>query len=251
MTENTRELRISPLLGLPELSQGDELGRLIANASSPATDDVVVISQKAVSKIEGRVRSLSEVEPGERALALARELDKDPEVVELVLAESTRIVRAERGVLITETNEGWVCANAGIDASNLAEGQVSLLPLDADASARRIRAEIAAASGASPAIVIADSFGRAWRVGQADIAIGCAGIAPLADWRGRQDRQGGELSATLIAIADELASAADLARDKDSGAPGAVISGLGDLVTGDDGPGAGRLRRAAVDDLFR
>ncbi len=247
----TRELRIRPLSGLPELREGDELGRLLADAASPAAEEVVVISQKAVSKVEGRVRSLSEVEPGERALALAAELDKDPALVELVLAESARVVRAERGVLITETTEGWVCANAGIDSSNLAEGEVSLLPIDGDASARRIRGEIEAASGSAPAVVIADSFGRAWRVGQADIAIGCAGIEPLADWRGRRDRQGIELSATLIAITDELASAADLVRDKDSGVPGAVIAGLGDLVTRDDGPGAGPLRRAAEEDLFR
>lgn len=247
----TRELRIRPLTGFPELTEGDELGRLIADTAAPATDDAVVISQKAVSKVEGRVRRLDEVEPGERALELASELDKDPALVELVLAESARVVRAERGVLITETKGGWVCANAGIDASNLDQGQVSLLPVDGDASARRVRGEIAAASGATPAVVIADSFGRAWRVGQADIAIGCAGIAPLADWRGRRDRQGGELSATLIAIADELASAADLTRDKDSGAPGAVVSGLGDLVTADDGPGAGPLRRPADEDLFR
>jgi coenzyme F420-0:L-glutamate ligase / coenzyme F420-1:gamma-L-glutamate ligase len=247
----TRELRIRPLKGLPELREGNELGRLIVESAAPAADEVVIIAQKAVSKVEGRVRRLSDVEPGERALELARKLDKDPALVELVLTESARVVRAERGVLITETSAGWVCANAGIDSSNLSDGQVSLLPVDGDASARRIRAEIAAASGASPAVVVADSFGRAWRVGQADIAIGCAGIAPLADWRGRRDSQGGELSATLIAIADELASAADLARDKDSAAPGAVISGIGDLVTADDGPGAGPLRRAAEEDLFR
>lgn len=247
----TRELRIRPLTGLPELREGDELGGLIADAASPEADEVVVISQKAVSKVEGRVRLLADVEPSERARELATELDKDPAMVELVLAESERIVRAERGILITETTGGWVCANAGIDASNLGEGQVSLLPVDGDASARRIRGEIAAASGTSPAVVIADSFGRAWRVGQADIAIGCAGVTPLADWRGRKDRQGNELSATLIAIADEIASAADLVRDKDSGAPGAVISGLGELVIADDGPGAGPIRRAAEEDLFR
>jgi coenzyme F420-0:L-glutamate ligase / coenzyme F420-1:gamma-L-glutamate ligase len=246
-----RDLRIRPLTGLPELREDDELGRLIAESASAAADDVVVISQKAVSKVEGRIRLLADVEPGERASQLAAELGKDPAMVELVLAESARVVRAERGVLITETKAGWVCANAGIDTSNLEEGQVSLLPVDGDASARRIRGEIAAASGAAPAVVIADSFGRAWRVGQADVAIGCAGIAPLADWRGRRDRQGGELSATLIAIADELASAADLAREKDSGAPGAVISGLGDLVSAEDGAGAGPLRRPADEDLFR
>ncbi len=251
MTGITRELRIRPLTGLPELGENDELGRLIAESAAPMAEDAIVISQKAVSKVEGRVRALSEVEPGERAVELARELGKDPAIVELVLDESARVVRADRGVLITETKHGWVCANAGIDTSNLADGEVSLLPVDGDASARRIRGEIAAASGSAPAVVIADSFGRAWRVGQADVAIGCAGIDPLADWRGRQDRGGRELSATLIAIADELAAAADLTRDKDSGAPGAVISGLGDLVTAEDGPGAAPLRRPADEDLFR
>jgi coenzyme F420-0:L-glutamate ligase/coenzyme F420-1:gamma-L-glutamate ligase len=219
------------------------LGRLIAEIDAPAPDEVVVISQKAVSKVEGRVRRLAEVEAGERARELAASLDKDPAMVELVLAESARVVRAERGVLITETRGGWVCANAGIDSSNLDDGLVSLLPEDADASARRIRAEIAAACGASPAVVIADSFGRPWRLGQADIAIGCAGLDPLADWRGRSDRQGGELAATVIAVADELASAADLARDKDSGVPVAIVSGVGDLVRQDDGPGAAAQRR--------
>src|SRR3954447_11016202 len=247
----TRELHIRPLSGLPELHEGDDLGALIAGAAAPAADDVIVISQKAVSKVEGRVRRLADVEPGARAMELAGELDKDPGLVELVLSESTRIVRAERRVLITETKDGWVCANAGIDTSNLAEGEALLLPEDSDGSARRIRGEIATASGATPAVVVADSFGRAWRMGQADIAIGCAGIGPLADWRGRHDQSGRELSATLIAIADEIASAADLARDKDSGAPGAVISGLGDLVTADDGPGAGPLLRPADEDLFR
>src|SRR4051812_13960306 len=235
---STRELRIRPLIGLPELQAGDDLGRLIAEAAAPAADAIVVISQKAVSKVEGRIRSLAEIEPGERAVELARKLEKDPAVIELVLSESSRIVRAERGVLITETNAGWVCANAGIDTSNLGDGQVSLLPVDGDASARRIREEIAARSGAAPAVVIADSFGRAWRVGQADVAIGCAGIMPLADWRGRLDRSGRELSATLIAVADQLASAADLTRDKDSGVPAAIVSGLGDLISAEDGPGA-------------
>ncbi|HEX3562391.1 MAG TPA: coenzyme F420-0:L-glutamate ligase [Solirubrobacterales bacterium] len=247
----TRELRIRPLTGLPELHEGDDLGRLIADAAAPAADEVVVISQKAVSKVEGRVRLLADVEPGERALELADRLDKDPAMIELVLAESERIVRAERGILITETRGGWVCANAGIDSSNLDEGQVSLLPVDGDASARRIRSEIAGASQAHPAVVIADSFGRAWRIGQADVAIGCAGLDPVADWRGRRDQRGRELSATVIAVADQLASAADLTRDKDSGAPGAIVSGLGDLVTAEDGPGAAAVQRPAGEDLFR
>ena len=246
-----RELRIRPLTGLPELGEDDELGRLIAQVADPAGDEIVVISQKAVSKVEGRVRRLAEIEPGERARAVAAQLDKDPALVELVLAESRRIVRAERGVLITETSSGWVCANAGIDSSNLEEGLVSLLPEDGDASARRIRSEIGMASGAAPAVVIADSFGRAWRVGQSDLAIGCAGLSPLADWRGSRDQHGRELSATQIALADELASAADLVRDKDSGVPGAIVSGLGDLVIRDDGPGARALPRPAEEDLFR
>jgi coenzyme F420-0:L-glutamate ligase/coenzyme F420-1:gamma-L-glutamate ligase len=247
----SRELRIRPLTGIAELREGDELGRLIASAVAPADDEIVVISQKAVSKVEGRVRRLSDVEPSERARTMAAELDKDPALVELVLSESRRVVRAARGVLITETKGGWVCANAGIDSSNLAEGLVSLLPEDGDASARRIRGEIAAASEASPAVVIADSFGRAWRIGQADVAIGCAGLPPLADWRGSRDQHGRELSATHIALADELASAADLVRDKDSGVPGAIVSGLGHLVMPDDGPGARAIPRAAADDLFR
>ncbi len=247
----SRELRIRPLSGLPELREGDPLGRLIAEAASPSAEEIVVISQKAVSKAEGRLRRLTDVEPGPRALELAKGLGKDPALVELVLAESARVVRAQRGVLITETRAGWVCANAGIDSSNLGEGLVSLLPVDADESARRIRAELRAASGASPAVVIADSFGRAWRLGQADVAIGCAGLDPLADWRGRRDAEGHELSATVIAVADELASAADLSRDKDSRAPGAVVSGLAHLVTRDDGPGAASLRRSAAEDLFR
>jgi coenzyme F420-0:L-glutamate ligase/coenzyme F420-1:gamma-L-glutamate ligase len=246
-----RELRIRPISGLDELEEGDDLGALIVAAAAPVAGEIVVISQKAVSKTEGRVRRLADVEPGERARELAARLDKDPELVELVLSESERVVRAERGVLITETRAGWVCANAGIDSSNLDEGWVTLLPLDGDASARRIRAAIGERAGASPAVVVADSFGRAWRIGQADVAIGCAGIMALDDWRGRSDARGHELSATVIAVADEVAAAADLTRDKDSGVPGAVISGLDHLVTADDGPGASALRRPEEEDLFR
>jgi coenzyme F420-0:L-glutamate ligase / coenzyme F420-1:gamma-L-glutamate ligase len=247
----SRELRIRPIVGIPELREGDDLGGLIARECSPADDEIVVVSQKAVSKVEGRLRRLAEVEPGDRARTVAAQVDKDPALVELVLAESKRVVRAARGVLITETRAGWVCANAGIDSSNLDEGAVSLLPEDGDASARRIRGAITEASEATPAVVIADSFGRAWRIGQADIAIGCAGLPPLADWRGRQDQRGRELAATHIALADELASAADLVRDKDSGVPGAIVSGLGHLVTHDDGPGARAIPRPAEEDLFR
>ena len=196
--------------------------------------------------------ALDEVEPGREAFELAAWLGKDARVVELVLAESRRVVRAELGVLITETNGGWICANAGIDSSNLAEaGTVALLPLDADASARRLREEIEAAAGQRPAVVVADSFGRPWRVGQVDVAIGCAGIAPLDDWRGRNDRAGRELSATEVAVADQAAAAADLVRDKDAGIPAAIVRGLDRHITAEDGPGAVRMQRPAGEDLFR
>jgi coenzyme F420-0:L-glutamate ligase/coenzyme F420-1:gamma-L-glutamate ligase len=246
-----RELRIRPLAGLPEIGEGDDLGRLVAEAARPGGEEIVVLSQKIVSKAEGRLRRLAEVEPGGRARELAEKLGRDPALVELVLEESRAVLRAERGVLITETRHGWVCANAGIDASNLEPGWVSLLPLDPDQSARRIRGQIEAASDSAPAVVIADSFGRAWRIGQADVAIGCAGIAPLADWRGRRDARGTELSATLIATADELAAAADLSRDKDSDVPGAIVAGLAELISEEDGPGAAAIRRPASEDLFR
>lgn len=241
-----------PILGLPEVTVGAELGNLVAAAAEPRSDEAVVLSQKIVSKAEGRVRDLAEVQPGDRARELAERLDKDPRVVQLVLDESAAVIRAENGVLITETRGGWICANAGIDASNVPEeDSVALLPEDADASARRIRAEIREASGATPAVVIADSFGRPWRLGQVDVAIGCAGLVPLEDWRGRADAGGMELSATEVAIADELAAAADLVRDKDSGVPGAVIGGYPDVVTDEDGPGAAAIRRPAEQDLFR
>lgn len=246
-----RELRARPLAGLPEVAEGTELGRLLAESTTLAGDEIVVLSHKVVSKAEGRVRDLAAVEPGERATELAERTGKDPGLVELALQESRAVIRAEPDVLICETRSGWICANAGIDASNLPAGQVALLPLDADASARRIRAQIAEQAGASPAVLVADSFGRPWRLGQADIAIGCAGIAPLADWRGRADAGGRRLEATEIALADQIAAAADLVRDKDSRIPGAVIAGLGHLVTADDGPGAAAMQRPPTEDLFR
>jgi coenzyme F420-0:L-glutamate ligase / coenzyme F420-1:gamma-L-glutamate ligase len=245
-------IEIAPLEGLPEIAEGDALGELIADRAEVLDDDVIVVSQKVVSKAEGRIRRLREVEPGERARDLALRLDKDPALVELILAESRALIRAERGVLIVETNQGWICANAGIDASNVpGEDAVALLPADPDASARRIRAEVRAACGSSPAVVVSDSFGRPWRTGQADVAIGCAGIVPLDDWRGRTDRVGRELGATVVAIADEVVAAADLVRAKDAGMPAAVLRGLGELVTPEDGPGAAALRRPEAEDLFR
>lgn len=250
-------VELLPLAGMPEVADGDDLAALICEAAARSTigiedGDAVVISQKVVSKAEGRVRRLAEVEPGQRARALAAELGKDPRLVELALAESRRIVRAERGILITETNTGLVCANSGIDSSNVpGDDKVTLLPLDPDASARRIRAALGDAVGARPAVVISDSLGRAWRLGQAEVAIGCAGLVVLDDWRGKPDSTGRELAATVVAIADELAAAADLARDKRSQTPAVLVKGVARWRTDDDGPGASALRRPAADDLFR
>jgi len=270
----SRELRVLPVEGLPEVEEGMKLGELIAERTELEPGDILVISQKVVSKAEGRVRRLADVQPTEKARELAAKLGKEAEVVELVLSESREILRAEHGVLITETHHGFVCANAGIDASNLPEDKtVCLLPLDADASARAVRREVAnatkeknqrplrkgphrgensaSAEFSPPAVVIADSFGRAWRLGQSEVAIGCAGLIPLDDWRGRADANGRELTATAIAIADEVAAAADLVRVKDSGVPAAVVRGLGDYVTAEDGPGAAALRRPPSEDFFR
>ncbi len=234
--------------GLPEIEAGAKLGEMIAAAVEVEDGDLVVVSQKVVSKAEGRVRSLPSVIPGAEARKLAAVLGKEPALVQLILDESTEVLRAERGVLITETHHGFVCANAGIDSSNLPDGDsVCLLPEDPDASARRIRGELSPAIG----VVVADSFGRAWRLGQAEVAIGCAGLVPLDDWRGRSDASGRELEATLIAIADEAAAAADLVRAKDSRVPAAIVRGLDRFVTAEDGPGAIALRRSRDEDLFR
>lgn len=246
------ELRVVPVAGIPEVSEGMRLGELIAARAELADGDVVVVSQKVVSKAEGRLRKLSSAIPGAEARRLAAVLGKEPALVELILEESAEVLRAERGVLIVETRHGFVCANAGIDSSNLADGDtVCLLPEDPDASARRIRAELAAAAGVTVGVVVSDSFGRAWRIGQAEVAIGCAGLAPLDDWRGREDAGGRPLEATLIAIADEAAGAADLVRDKASGVPAAVVRGLDRHVGAEDGPGAAALRRPREEDLFR
>ena len=240
---------MAPVLGMPEVGAGDRVGELIAARTELADGDVVVISQKIVSKAEGRVRRLAAEIPGAEARKLAAVLGKEPALVELILEESAAVLRAERGVLIVETKHGFVCANAGIDSSNLPEeGTVALLPEDPDGSARRIRDEIAAVVAG---VVISDSFGRAWRLGQSEVAIGCAGLVPLDDWRGRRDAGGRELEATLIAVADEAAAAADLVRDKASGVPVAVVRGLDRYVTAEDGPGAAALRRPPDEDLFR
>jgi coenzyme F420-0:L-glutamate ligase/coenzyme F420-1:gamma-L-glutamate ligase len=205
-----------------------------------------------VSKAEGRVRRLADVEPSERAIELAAQAGKDPRAVQVVLDETVQLLRAERGVLISVTRHGLVCANAGVDASNAgAPDELILLPLDPDSSARALRAGIERARGVRPAVIVSDSFGRAWRTGQTDVAVGAAGVRAVDDWRGRPDRAGRELRATVIATADAIAGAADLARAKDSYEPTVLVRGLERLVTADDGPGGAALRRARDEDLFR
>ena len=240
-------ISLEPLRGLPEVGPGDDLAALLADCGTELRPtDVLAIAHKVVSKAEGRVVALADVEPSPRAADIAAEHGKDPRLVEVVLAEATELVRADAGRLICRTRHGFVCANAGVDGSNAgAPDTLVLLPLDPDASARALRAALGCA------VVITDSFGRAWRKGQCEIAIGCAGLAPARDYRGEPDADGRELHATLIAIADEAAAAADLARGKTSREPAVRIRGLEPYVLPDDGPGAAALVRAWADDLFR
>jgi coenzyme F420-0:L-glutamate ligase/coenzyme F420-1:gamma-L-glutamate ligase len=213
--------------------------------------DVLVLAHKVVSKAEGRTRRLADVTPGERASSIAARHGRDPRLVQVVLDEALEVLRAERGVLVCVTRQGLVCANAGVDRSNVQSGEALLLPVDPDRSARSLREGITAIRGVRPGVVIADSFGRAWRRGQVDVAIGTAGMVPLDDWRGRRDAYGRELQATWPAVADAVAAAADLVRSKDSGEPAVLVRGLERFVTRDHGPGAAALRRPREEDLFR
>jgi coenzyme F420-0:L-glutamate ligase/coenzyme F420-1:gamma-L-glutamate ligase len=248
------EFLVRALDPLPDVRAGDDLAALLAAAApGDLTEaDVLVVAHKVVSKAEGRVRRLAEIEPGERAKTLAGQHDKDPRLVQAVLDESAELLRSHEGTLICETHHGFVCANAGIDQSNASSpGELVLLPTDPDDSARRLRAALASSLGLRPAIVVADSFGRAWRLGQTDVALGVAGLTPLDAWAGRPDAYGRTLHATSIAIADAVAAAADLARAKDSSRPAVLVRGLERFVTRADGPGAAALRRPRELDLFR
>jgi coenzyme F420-0:L-glutamate ligase/coenzyme F420-1:gamma-L-glutamate ligase len=247
-------MRARALAGLPEVRAGDELAELIvAAAGADAITDglVLAIAHKVLSKAEGATVALADVEPSRRARELAREQGKDPRAVQVVLDESLEVLRAERGVLVCRTRHGFVCANAGVDASNApAPGTLVLLPRDPDASARAIRARLIELTGAAPAVLISDSFGRAWRHGQLEVAIGLAGMQPLDDWRGRTDASGMALQATWIAIADACAACAELVRAKDSREPVVLIEGLERHISAEDGPGAAALLRAREEDLF-
>ncbi len=238
--------------GLPEVGEGDDIAQMIVASGAAFGDaDIIVISHKIVSKAEGRTVALADVVAGEQALELAASTEKDPRVIEVILRETAVLVRAERNVLICRTRHGFVCANAGVDASNVGTADtLVLLPREPDSSARALRARFRELAGCTPAVLIADSFGRAWRNGQQEVALGVAGLRPLEDWRGRRDGSGRELSATWIAVADQVAGAADLARAKDSREPAVVIGGLGRYVSAEDGPGAIALLRPAAEDLF-
>jgi coenzyme F420-0:L-glutamate ligase/coenzyme F420-1:gamma-L-glutamate ligase len=240
------ELRILPLTGLPEVREGDDVGALIAAAADLEDDDVVAVAQKIVSKAEGRVVRLAEVEPSRKARELAAH--HDPRKLEVVLREARRVVRERPPLVIAETRHGFVCASAGVDASNTPElGTLVLLPENPDASAARIRERLRALTGRVVGVLVTDSFGRAWRQGTTDVAIGAAGLEVLLDLRGVRDRVGYELHATTIAVADEIAGAAELVMGKVDGVPGAIVRGL--RLRGD---GRARDLVMPVDrDLFR
>jgi coenzyme F420-0:L-glutamate ligase/coenzyme F420-1:gamma-L-glutamate ligase len=241
------ELRVIPVRGIPELEEGDDLGAaLVAHAAAFEERDVLVVAQKVVSKVEGRVVSLDDVEPSEHARELAGE--EDARRLEVVLRESAEILRSRPPLVIAQTRHGFVCASAGVDASNAkGPGTLVLLPLDPDASARRLRERIRELASVDVGVVVSDSFGRAWRRGTTDVALGVSGIVPLLDLKGTRDSTGYELHATEIAVADEIAGAAELVMGKTEGIPAAIVRGL--AVVG-DGSGAD-LVMPRERDLFR
>jgi coenzyme F420-0:L-glutamate ligase/coenzyme F420-1:gamma-L-glutamate ligase len=239
-------IEILPVEGLPEIREGDDLAAMIAERAELADGDVVVVAQKAVSKAEGRVIRLADVEPSDEARDLAA--DGDPRRLQVILDESVRIVRTRPPLVIAETRHGFVCASAGVDSSNAPGPEtVVLLPEDPDASARRIRDRLRELTGAEVGVIVSDSFGRAWRQGTTDVAIGLGGIRPLLDLKGIRDSAGYELHATVIAVADELTGAAELVMGKTDGIPAAIVRGVDARGEGD----ARDLVIPAERDLFR
>ncbi len=252
MNAGVAVVEVIPLVGLPELVTGDDLAALLASAALERgglrDGDVVVVAQKAVSKVEGRVVRLEEVVPSARAVELAG-AEGDPRQVEVILSEAREVMRSRPPLVITETHHGFVCASAGVDASNAPDGGVVvLLPVDPDASARVLRERLRELAGADVGVIVSDSFGRAWRQGTTDVALGVAGFRPLRDLRGTADASGRELQGTIIAVADEIASAAELVLGKANRVPAAVVRGV-DLPAG-DGSGT-ELVMPRERDLFR
>jgi coenzyme F420-0:L-glutamate ligase / coenzyme F420-1:gamma-L-glutamate ligase len=243
------ELRVIPVRGLPEIAAGDDIAAMITAATELADADVVVVAQKIVSKTEGRVARLDAIEPSEQARELARDAgEEDARKIETILREAVRLVRVRPPLIVAETRQGFICGSAGVDASNApSEGTLVLLPLDPDASAERLRRRFRELTGADVAVIVSDSFGRPWRIGTTDVAIGAAGLKVLNDLRGTKDSRGYELRSTQIAIADELAGAAELAMGKAKGIPAAVVRGA-------DVRGKGKARDLVIPeerDLFR
>ena len=255
-------IMILPVPGIPAIDAGSDLSKILASAISDSKlgvkrGDVLVVCQKIVSKAEGRIVALDDIEPSDLARRWAETHEKDPRLVELVFRESNRIVRMERGNLIVETGPGWICANAGIDQSNaVKQGTVTLLPLDADGSAERLRAGLRKHLGVEFAVIVTDTFGRPWREGQVEFALGVAGLDPIEDLGGTPDLIGRELGVTQIAAADQLASAAGLAMGKSDGMPAILIRGwtpaTGTRPDESGRPANGtRLIRPTENDLFR
>ncbi len=247
-----QSVHISGISGIREVQPGDDLAALLIEAVRAAgiaigPSDIFVVAQKVISKAEGRIQPLDAVTPSPMALRWAEEHGKDPRVVEVVLRESHRVVRMDRGVLITETPHGFVCANSGVDSSNAPSGTVVLLPVDPDRSAAQLRERLEAAFGWGLGVVISDSFGRPWREGITNVALGVAGIEALLDCRGQKDAFGRTLQVTVIAIADELAGAAELVMGKSRQVPLAIVQGL---AYGGRGTGSQLVRRQELD-LFR
>ena len=248
-----RRLELIGVEGLGEIQPGDSLGGLICEACGRQDielqdDDVLVIAQKIVSKSEGQIIHLDEIQPSPRAVELAQKLDKEPALVEVILRETRKIIRMGGRAFIVETHHGFICANAGVDQSNVGQRRVTLLPKDPDGSARAIRSEIQRRAGKHPAVIISDSFGRPWRVGTVNVAVGVAGLKPIKDERGMTDRYGYQLRAAVAAIGDEMAAAAELAMGKSDGVPVVVVRGC--AVS--QGEGSVReLLRSETEDLFR
>jgi coenzyme F420-0:L-glutamate ligase/coenzyme F420-1:gamma-L-glutamate ligase len=252
MSEIPAPIRLLPLAGIPAIEPGDDLAGLLVAAAERAgvalEDGVLVVCQKVLSKAEGRLVALADVEPSPEAKRIAEEDEKDPRHVQVVLDESTRIVRRGHGVVICETKHGFVCANAGVDLSNSTGEDIAvLLPLDPDASAARLRGEVLSSGGRNVAVIVTDTFGRPWREGLVDVAIGSAGIEPIRDARGSEDLAGRELVVTTLATADQLAAAAGMLMLKDSGIPAVWVTGI---TPSGDGRVADTLRDSQSD-LFR